>query len=161
MILPNLMEKYIFSYNDTDKEEGHSDAEKGLVTSEENIQSSNDSSFDLTSMNALHKTTIDHWNTQHSKNADKLKNILNSDSEEILVHAYGKKRLPKGDATFLYKDHTIELGIITDPYLYNFVKVLLCKFSFKKKTLYRAWAMLLIRYVIYFLISCPKSEGHT
>jgi len=69
----------------------------------------------------LHQITKNHWNDQHIANEEELKEILKY-PEDLLVHDHTVKRQPQGQAERIYESHTIELCVITDPYLFDFIK---------------------------------------
>ena len=71
----------------------------------------------------LHQVTKNHWDNQHELNKDSLRKILNSPQDDILVHEHSVKRLPHGKAKKIYEHHTIEICVITDPYLWNWIQV--------------------------------------
>eukprot|EP00091_Calanus_sinicus_P016504 TRINITY_DN35902_c0_g1_i1.p1 TRINITY_DN35902_c0_g1~~TRINITY_DN35902_c0_g1_i1.p1 ORF type:complete len:134 (+),score=18.53 TRINITY_DN35902_c0_g1_i1:3-404(+) len=70
----------------------------------------------------LHQVTKEHWEDQHELNKDSLRKILNSPQDHILVHDHSVKRLPSGKAKKIYETHTIEICVITDPYLWNWIQ---------------------------------------
>ena len=71
----------------------------------------------------LHEMTKDHWEIQHTVNKDHLNKILKSPVDDILVHEHSVKRLPRGKAKRVYEHHTIEVCVITDPYLFDWIQV--------------------------------------
>ena len=71
----------------------------------------------------LHKNTKTHWKKQKKKNKDDLDAILSS-GNDILVHDHTVLKKDTDDLPELYKHRTIELCVITDPYLYDLIKEL-------------------------------------
>ena len=71
----------------------------------------------------LHKLTKDHWAEQHERNKEELDDILGSPVDKILVLDHSIKRKPPRSSEKTYRSHTIELCIVTDPYLYHWMKV--------------------------------------
>jgi hypothetical protein len=69
----------------------------------------------------LHQVTKNHWDNQHELNKDSLRKILNSPKDDILVHEHSVKRLPNGKAKKIYEHHTIEICVITHPYLWKWI----------------------------------------
>ena len=81
-----------------------------------------DLSYD--SFAGLHNETKEHWTVQHKKNKMDLDKILLGDEDDILVHEHSVRRISrKKDPAHHYSAHTIEVCIITDPYLYSQVQV--------------------------------------
>jgi len=70
----------------------------------------------------LHKLTKDHWAEQHERNKEELDDILRSPVDKILVLDHSIKRKPHRSSEKTYRSHTIELCIVTDPYLYQWMK---------------------------------------
>ena len=70
----------------------------------------------------LHELTKNHWKTQTKKNAAHLEEILSSDDASLVLRPIVEK-LPRGSIENLFSNHTIELCVITDPPLFNTVKV--------------------------------------
>ena len=59
---------------------------------------------------------------QTKKNAANLDEILSSDDASLVLRPIAKK-LPRGGIEDVFSNHTIELCVITDPPLFNKVKV--------------------------------------
>ena len=71
----------------------------------------------------LQDITKSHWDQQHINNKEKLNKIVNSPKDDILIHDHSVKRLPKGKAQQIYESYTIELSVLTDPHLFEFIQV--------------------------------------
>ena len=70
----------------------------------------------------LHELTKNHWEKQTKKNADHLDEILSSDDASLVLRPIVEK-LQRGTIENIFSNHTIELCVITDPPLFNKVKV--------------------------------------
>ena len=66
--------------------------------------------------------TKKHWEKQAEKNAAPLEEILSSEDANLVLRPLVKK-LPRGTIEDIFSNHTIELCVITDPPLFNKVKV--------------------------------------
>ena len=71
----------------------------------------------------LQDITKSHWDQQHINNKEKLNKIVNSPEADILIHDHSVTRLPKGKAQKIYESYTIELSVLTDPHLFQFIQV--------------------------------------
>jgi hypothetical protein len=69
----------------------------------------------------LHEETKDHWGRQHVKNEDDLNKILKSD-DDVLIHEHSIQRKPTNGRPETYPNRTIEVCVITDPYLFDMIK---------------------------------------
>ena len=69
----------------------------------------------------LHTKTIKHWKKQRTKNKKELAKILKS-NDDVLVHEHSMKRRPTKGHPEVYERATIEICVITDPFLFNTVR---------------------------------------
>ena len=70
----------------------------------------------------LHELTKKHWKEQAEKNAAHLDEILSSADASLVLRPIAKK-LPRGTIEDVFSNRTIELCVITDPPLFDKVKV--------------------------------------
>ena len=63
-----------------------------------------------------------HWEKQEVKNEHNLRSILASADESLVLRPIINKK-PRGDIEDTFSQHTIELCVITDPVLFQKVKV--------------------------------------
>ena len=77
--------------------------------------------LDYQDFNQLHQMTMKHWKQQHTKNKEKFAKFLKSD-DDLLVHEHSIKKKPTKGLPELYERHTIEICVITDPFLFDLVR---------------------------------------
>ena len=77
--------------------------------------------FDYKDFKELHKETMKHWKQQQAKNKDELEKILKS-KDDVLVHEHSMQRRPTKGLPELYQRRTIEICVITDPYLFDLIR---------------------------------------
>ena len=85
--------------------------------------------LDYQDFNELHQMTMKHWNQQETKNKEKLAKILNSKDVVLALPEHSIKKKPTKGLPELYKRHTIEICVITDPFVFELIRKL-----FKLKT---------------------------
>ena len=76
--------------------------------------------LDYKDFNELHKKTMKHWKEQQTKNKEKLAKILES-KDDVLIHEHSMQRRPTKGLPELYQRPTIEICVITDPFLFDLV----------------------------------------
>ena len=106
--------------------DGASSVLKYLKGNDKALNSSSLPLRDLTikMLEQLHHITKKHWEQQHIVNKGKLHKILTAAESATLVHDHSVTRSPRGNAKKVYETHTIELCVLTDPYLFDFIKVI-------------------------------------
>jgi len=77
--------------------------------------------LDYKDFNELHKKTMKHWKEQQTKNKEELAKILES-KDDVLVHEHSMQRRPTKGLPELYQRRTIEICVITDPFLFDLIK---------------------------------------
>ena len=77
--------------------------------------------LDYQDFNQLHQMTMKHWKQQHTKNKEKFAKFLKS-NDDLLVHEHSIKKKPTKGLPELYERHTIEICVITDPFLFDLVR---------------------------------------
>jgi hypothetical protein len=92
------------------------DTAPGIAEEEEGLQN-----MDYQQFADLHKETKKHWRRQHRKNEDDLNKILKSD-DDVLIHEHSIKRKPTNGLPETYSYRTIEVCVITDPYMFDMIK---------------------------------------
>ena len=86
----------------------------------EGVSDSELGELDYTDFNELHKKTEKHWKEQQTKNKDELAKILES-NDDVLVHEHSMQRRPTKGLPELYQRRTIEICVITDPFLFELI----------------------------------------
>ena len=76
--------------------------------------------LDYSDFKELHKKTEKHWKQQQTKNKNELEKILKS-QDDVLVHEHSMKRRPTKGLPELYQRRTIEICVITDPFLFDLI----------------------------------------
>ena len=77
-------------------------------------------SLDYQDFKELHQKTKKHWKEQQTKNKEELEEILES-KDGVLVHEHSMKRRPTKGLPELYERRTIEICVITDPFLFDLI----------------------------------------
>ena len=77
--------------------------------------------MDYNDFKELQKQTLEHWKEQQTENKAKLEKILKS-TDDVLVHEHSMKRKPTKGLPELYERRTIEICVITDPFLFDLIK---------------------------------------
>lgn len=100
-------------------EEAGSDYQEAMVSLEDD--KSGLAGMEYSHFVDLHDKTEKHWRQQHQENRDDLTQILRS-NDDVLVHKHSNQRKGTKGLPELYKRRTIELCVITDPYVFELIK---------------------------------------
>ena len=89
--------------------------------------------LNISRLQQLQTKTKEHWDQQHIDKKEQLNKILKAPEGDILVHKHSVMRDKKGkdNSHLRYQNQTIELCVLTDPYLFDFIKVF---FHYQKAT---------------------------
>ena len=119
-VLPGVPGKTSQSEEKTSQTEAGKDYKEALDQDLEGEGVSQLGSLDYQDFKELHQKTKKHWKEQQTKNKEELEEILES-KDGVLVHEHSMKRRPTKGLPELYERRTIEICVITDPFLFDLI----------------------------------------